>query len=142
MKQKIMLSVQGRQAYMGQTPDTSELVTEGWMEFRDGGWDISYEETELTGLKGATTTFRVEPEQIILTRTGSLNSRMVFRSGVAHDSLYQMEFGALMIRVCATNLFYDITPDGGVIDLVYNIEIENTEAGVIDYHLDIRAMEE
>ena len=46
MKQKIMLSVQGRQAYMGQTPDTIELVTEGWMEFRDGGWDISYEETE------------------------------------------------------------------------------------------------
>ena len=142
MKREVVLSLRGTQTYEGQEPDVIELVTEGTMEFRDGGWDISYEETELTGLKGATTTFRVEPEQIILTRTGSLNSRMVFRSGVAHDSLYQTEFGALMIRVCATNLFYDITPDGGVIDLVYNIEIENTEAGVIDYHLDIRAMEE
>ena len=67
---------------------------------------------------------------------------MVFRQGVAHDSLYQMDFGALMIRVCATNLFFDITPEGGVVDLVYSIEIENTEAGVIDYHLDIRAIEE
>ena len=66
---------------------------------------------------------------------------MVFRQGVAHDSLYRMEFGALMIRVCATNLFFDITPAGGVIDLVYNIEIENAQAGVIDYHLDIRAIE-
>ena len=141
MIQKVMLSIRGRQSYMGQEPDTIELVTEGRMEFRDGGWDISYEESELTGLEGAATIFRVEPDQITLTRTGSLHSQMVFRQGVAHDSLYRMEFGALMIRVCATNLFYDITPDGGVIDLIYNIEIENAQAGVIDYHLDIRAME-
>ena len=142
MKQKVLLSIQGRQSYLGQKPDTIELVTEGWMEFRDGGWDISYEESELTGLKGATTIFRVDKDQITLTRTGALHSQMVFRQGVAHDSLYQMDFGALMIRVCATNLFYDITSDGGVIDLVYNIEIENSEAGVIDYHLVIRAVED
>ena len=29
--------------------------------------------------------------------------------------------------------------DGGTIDLTYQIVIENTEAGMIDYHLDIRA---
>ena len=32
-------------------------------------------------------------------------------------------------------------PDGGTIDPVYGISIENTEAGEIDYHLDIRAKE-
>ena len=56
-----------------------------------------------------------------------------------HESLYQMPFGALMLSVKATSVFFDIVPDGGVIDLSYNIEIENTQAGVIDYHLDIRA---
>ncbi len=50
-----------------------------------------------------------------------------------------MEFGTLMITVKATNVFYDIVPDGGTIDLTYQIVIENTEAGMIDYHLDIRA---
>ncbi len=139
MKKTVMLSIRGRQSYAGQEPEVIELVTEGTMEFRDGGWDISYEESALTGLQGATTTFRVEQDRVILTRTGSLNSQMVFQTGVAHDSLYQMEFGALMLRVKATQVFYDIVPDGGVIDLVYGIEIENTEAGVIDYHLDIRA---
>lgn len=64
---------------------------------------------------------------------------MVFQEGVPHDSLYQMEFGALMITVNATRVFFDIVPDGGTIDLVYEISIENTEAGLIDYHLDIRA---
>ena len=139
MKQTVVLSITGRQNYPDQEPEVIELVTEGPMEFRSGGWDISYEESELTGLAGVTTTFRVEPDKVVLTRTGALKSQMVFQQGVAHESLYQMPFGALMLTVKATSLFYDIVSDGGVIDLSYNINIENTEAGIIDYHLDIRA---
>ena len=139
MKQAVMLSIRGRQSYDGHEPEVIELVTDGTMEFRNGGWDIAYEETALTGLEGVTTVFRVEPGKVTLSRSGRLNSQMVFQQGVAHESLYQMEFGALMLSVLATSVYYDIVPDGGVIDLVYNISIENTEAGVIDYHLDIRA---
>ncbi len=139
MKQIVVLSIRGRQSYADQEPEVIELVTEGAMEFVKGGWDISYEESALTGLEGVTTTFRVEPGKVTLTRKGALNSHMVFQEGVPHDSLYQMAFGALMLTVKATSVFYDIVPDGGVIDLSYNINIENTEAGVIDYHLDIRA---
>ena len=139
MKQKVMLSIQGRQAYQDQEPDLIELVTEGTMEFAGGGWNICYEESELTGLQGVTTTFRVEPGVVTLTRTGNLKSQMVFRQGQSHDSLYQMDFGALMITVCARSVYFDLTPEGGFIDLVYSIEIEKNEAGMVDYHLDIRA---
>ena len=141
MKKSVVLSIQGRQRYEDQEPEVIELVTEGPMEFANGGWDISYEESALTGLEGVTTTFRVEPDKVTLTRKGALNSRMVFQQGVPHDSLYQMPFGALLLTVNATSVFYDIVPDGGVIDLSYEINIENTQAGVIDYHLDIRAKE-
>ena len=139
MKQDVVLAIRGRQHYDEQEPEVIELVTEGTMEFRDGGWDISYEESELTGLAGVTTTFRVEPGRVTLDRKGALNSQMVFEEGIPHDSLYQMPFGALMLSVKATRVFFDIVPDGGVIDLSYDISIENSEAGVIDYHLDIRA---
>jgi len=139
MKKEVTLSIEGRQTYEDQPPEIIELVTDGTMEFRNGGWDISYEETELTGLAGVTTTFRVEPDKVTLTRKGALNSQMIFQKNVVHESLYQMPFGALMLSVKATSVFFDILPEGGVIDLSYNIEIENTQAGVIDYHLDIRA---
>ena len=139
MKKEVTLAIEGRQTYEDQAPEIIQLVTDGTMEFRDGGWDISYEESELTGLAGVTTTFRVEPDKVTLTRKGALNSQMIFQKGVVHESLYQMPFGALMLSVKATSVFFDILPDGGVIDLSYNIEIENTQAGVIDYHLDIRA---
>ena len=139
MKQAVVLAIRGSQKYADQEPEVIELVTEGWMEFRNGGWDISYEESELTGLAGVTTTFRVEPGRVVLDRKGALNSQMVFEEGVAHESLYQMAFGTLMLTVKASFVYFDIVPDGGTIDLSYNIDIENTEAGVIDYHLDIRA---
>ena len=139
MRIPVVLSIRGRQTYAGQEPDVVELVTEGTMEYVEGGWNISYEESELTGLSGVTTTFRVEPGKVVLTRAGKLNSTMVFQENVPHDSLYQMEFGTLMLTVNATSVFFDIVPDGGTIDLVYEICIENTEAGIIDYHLDIRA---
>lgn len=136
---EIILSIRGQQRYEDQEAEVIELVTEGTMDFRDGGWDISYQESALTGLEGVTTTFRVEQGKVTLSRTGKLRSQMVFQQGVVHESLYQTEFGALMLAVKSTRVFCDIVPDGGVIDLVYRIEIENTAAGEIDYHLDIRA---
>ena len=139
MKQAVVLRICGQQSYDGQEPEVIELMTEGTMEFHDGGWNISYEETELTGLSGVTTTFRVEPEKVILRRTGKLRSEMMFQQGVRHESLYQLDFGALMMTVTAKLVFFDIVSDGGVIDLVYDIEIENSAAGQVDYHLDIRA---
>ena len=138
MKKQVILSVQGRQAYQDQEPDVIELVTEGTLEYRDGGWDIQYAESDLTGLAGVTTTFRVEPDKVILTRTGKLQSQMIFQEGQSHNSLYQMEFGALMITVCATRIFVQLDENGGVIDLIYSIDIEQSTAGTIDYHLELQ----
>ena len=139
MTQPVVLSIRGRQRYDGQEPDVIELMTDGTMAFVDGGWDISYEETELTGMAGVTTTFRVEPGKVTLRRSGKLRSEMVFQEGVRHESLYQLDFGALLMTVTAKQVYYDIVSDGGTIDIVYSIEIENSAAGIVDYHLDIRA---
>ncbi len=138
MKIPVILSICGRQAYQDQEPDTVELVTEGTLEYRDGGWDIQYEESDLTGLQGVNTLFRVEQHKVELIRQGKLHSHMVFRKGVPHESLYQMEFGALMISVCAKQIFVQLDENGGMIDLVYSIEIEQSAAGEVDYHLEIR----
>ena len=137
MKIPVMLSICGRQAYMDQEPDVIELITEGIMEFSDGGWNICYEESDLTGLAGVVTTFRVEHDKIKLSRTGRLSSEMVFQEGISHSSLYQMDFGALQITVCATRIFAQLGEGAGMIDLVYNIDIEQSATGTVDYHLEI-----
>ncbi len=141
MKKAVVLSLCGRQNYVDQEPDTIELVTEGTLEEVAGGWRLCYEESDLTGLQGVSTTFKIQKGAVTLIRTGKLNSEMVFRENIPHDSLYRTEFGALMLTVCATKIEADITPEGGSIDLVYTVEIEQNAAGQIEYHLDIKVKE-
>ena len=138
MNNNVVLSVRGRQRYADQEPEEIELVTEGVLEQEGTAWKLSYEESELTGLQGVSTTFLIDQKNVTLKRTGRLNSQMVFQEGVAYDSLYQMEFGTMMLTVCATKVEVDLTPEGGTIDLKYKIEIEQNAAGMIEYHLDIR----
>lgn len=139
MKKDVILSLKGTQTYAGQEPDTIELITDGILEQTSGGWKLQYEESALTGLEGVRTTFLLEDGVVTLTRTGNLNSQMIFREGIAHESLYQMEFGALLISVCASQIRWEISWQGGTVDLNYQIEIEQSAAGSVAYHLDIKA---
>ena len=138
MKQTVALSICGTQAYPGQEPQTIELTTDGTLTNRGDCWEISYEESELTGLAGVTTTFRLEPGQVTLERIGPLRSKMVFQEGVPHESLYEMEFGALLMTVCAKSIEACISNNGGTVDLLYSISIENGDAGIVEYHLEIK----
>ena len=137
MKWDVLLKLRGTQSYPGQEPDVIELTTDGQLERTENGWNLSYEESALTGMEGVMTTFRVEPGKVTLDRTGALRSTMIFEEGVPHDSLYQLDFGALLMRICAKKVRFEITPAGGTVDLLYTVEIEQNEAGTVDYHLEI-----
>lgn len=137
MKIPVMLKISGRQNYLDQDPEIIELTTEGVLERSGEGWRICYEESELTGLKGVTTTFHIVPGKVSLIRTGALRSEMHFEVGQYHHSLYQMEFGALQITVYASQVDYELDETGGAVDLVYAIDIENTASGLIIYHLEV-----
>ena len=129
MSQSVILSIQGRQSYRGQEPDSIELVSEGELSYRDGGWDVCYQESELTGLAGVTTTFRVEPGKVTLTRTGKVNSQMVFEEGRQHTSLYETLFGELTVDIQTSRLRHNLSERGGVMDIKYSIAVEHTTTG-------------
>ena len=133
----VMLHIRGIQRYRDQDPDVIELTTEGTLEKQKEVWEISYEESDLTGLAGVTTTFRVGPRGVILKRTGKIQNQMIFMEGRRHESLYQIDIGALMIAVKATKVQHQLSQQGGTVDIHYNIEIEDTTAGTVEYHLDI-----
>lgn len=136
----VMLQIKGVQKYQGQDPEIIELTTEGTMERQKEVWEIAYEESDLTGLAGVTTAFRVGPRGVVLKRTGKLENQMIFMEGKRHESLYRIDIGALMIAVKATKVKSAVAEQGGTVDIHYNIEIEDTAMGTVEYHVDIQPL--
>ena len=134
----VMLQIKGIQKYQGQEPEIIELTTEGTMEKQKEVWEIAYEESDLTGLAGVTTAFRVGPRGVVLKRTGKLENQMIFMEGKRHESLYRIDIGALMIAVKATKVNSAVDERGGTLDIHYHIEIEDTAMGTVEYHVEVQ----
>lgn len=128
-KLPVLLSIRGEQYYSGVDPDATELMTEGTMELTPAGLVLSYEESSLTGMEGTTTTFEVRGPQVILTRSGAVNSQMIFEEGQQHTSLYETPFGELTVDIQTSRLRHNLTDRGGLMEIRYSIAVEHTVTG-------------
>ena len=125
----VLLSIRGEQYFDGMEPDITELMTEGTMELMPEGVAFSYEESALTGMEGTTTTFETRGRQVILTRSGAVNSQMIFEEGRQHTSLYETPFGELSVDIQTSRLRSTVTARGGLMEIRYSIAVEHTVTG-------------
>lgn len=138
IEKEVLLTITGTQHFQDEAPETTKLVTEGVLRCEDGAVELSYEETELTGLTGTRTTFRIEGGRVVLTRSGAMESRMVFAVGQEEHSLYDIGYGALMIAVRAESIRSNVGENGGTLQVAYAISIEEETAGEIEYVIEVR----
>ena len=128
-KLPVMLSIRGEQYFDGIDPDAQELMTEGTMTLTEDGMVLAYQETALTGMEGTTTRFQVQGPRVILTRSGTVNSQMVFEEGRQHTSLYETPFGELSVDIQTSVLKHNLTERGGLMEIKYSIAVEHTVTG-------------
>ena len=141
MEKDVVISIKGMQNYEGEEPDTIELVTEGRLTRDEGGYTLSYQESELTGLEGTLTTIQVEGEQVTLMRVGEVNAQMVFQEGRRHLSMYNTPYGAMAIGVNTRRLLADLNDQGGNIEIDYAIEIDHAIAGRNIFRIKVKEAE-
>ena len=128
-KLPVLLSIRGEQYFDDIDPDATELMTEGTMEVTEDGIVLSYEESELTGMEGTTTTFEVKGPRVTLSRSGAVNSQMVFEEGRQHTSLYETPFGELSVDIQTSELKHNLSERGGLMEIKYSIAVEHTVTG-------------
>ena len=128
-KLPVTLFIRGEQYFDDVDPDATELMTEGTLELTEAGLRLRYQETELTGMEGTDTTFEVRGPQVILTRTGKVNSQMVFEEGRQHTSLYETPFGELTVDIQTGRLRHNLSERGGLLEIKYSIAVEHTVTG-------------
>lgn len=134
----VILFVRGEQDYQGQEPDGTELMTEGTLRTTPEGFLLSYEESALTGMEGTTTTFELRGDQVWLTRTGTVNSQMIFEEGRRHTSLYETPMGDMTIDVLTSRLRHHMTERGGLLEICYSISLEHAVTGKSSFKIRVR----
>ena len=139
MEKPIILSVRGQQLYENQQPEVTELVTEGtWEQDEQGQITLRYQETELTGLEGTSTTFHIVPGCVTLIREGQLNSEMVFEYGRRHLSMYATPYGTIAIGVNTRSMSVDLNEDGGQVEIHYTLEVDHAVMSENLFHLSVK----
>lgn len=140
MTDNVIISIKGKQLYAEAGPDEMELVTAGTLK-RDGagGYTVSYQETELTGLEGTVTKLHIKKGgQVTLLREGSINSQMVFEEGRRHLSMYETPYGALSIGINTKRMRSTVGEAGGDLEIDYAIEIDNLIAGQNLFRMNVK----
>ncbi len=135
MEKKVLLTIRSVQQFQQEEPEVTKLVTEGWLSAEGESIQLSYWETELTGLQGTKTSFHIEKDKVILLRSGVVESKMTFVVGQEDRSLYDMGYGALMITVRTEKIESDLGEKGGKLTVSYGIVIEEETAGSIRYEI-------
>ena len=135
----VMISVRGEQYFDGVDPDATELMTEGTLETTDTDLLLRYRESELTGMEGTETTFEIGPRRVILRRSGSVSSQMVFEEGQQHTSLYETPYGELTVDIQTSRLLHNLTERGGLMEIKYSIAVEHVVTGRNCFKIRVRA---
>lgn len=139
MTENVIISIKGKQLYAESSPEEMELVTSGTLKRNGrGGYTVSYQETELTGLEGTTTRLNIDGGRVTLLREGNINSQMVFEEGRRHLSMYETPYGALSIGVNTRRMRSTLGEAGGDLEIDYAIEIDNLVAGQNLFRMNVK----
>ncbi len=111
--------------YAAEGEDKIELLTKGRFAEKDGKYYIIYEESEVTGFEGTTTTIKVSEDKLTLTRRGRFNSRMEFIRGEKRLCNYPTPYGAIPVAVDPISLETNLNGEGGSVDIIYMLDLSN-----------------
>lgn len=136
-EKEVRVTVRGTQVSDGEDPQTIELITDGIYSGGPGAWEIRYTESEMTDLAGVETCFRVSDDTIVLARSGSVTTEMVFRAGEKTESLYDVGVGALLLTVTSRRVDIDLHEYGGSFEFDYTVELEHTLVGSNTYRVTV-----
>jgi uncharacterized beta-barrel protein YwiB (DUF1934 family) len=120
-----VIYVEGLLVNSGTVENTAQIMTEGKYFKKEGGYFLSYKESEMTGMEGTTTSISVIDGAVTILRFGTVNTQLIFREGGKHISHYDTGVGSFTFGVFANKVDSDLDEKGGTISINYSIEAEN-----------------
>lgn len=121
MKNNAVIHVLSKQS--DKKEDAIEVVTPGSFYKKDNFFYAIYDETELSGMEGTTTTLKISSDKFSLIRMGNTIARMDFQKSKENVSLYDTPYGTLELKIKTKDLNINIDENGGDVFIDYNMSI-------------------
>ena len=134
----VIISITGVQNFTQGSDDTVELVTEGKYSYRDGRGELSYMESELTGMQGTRTSFTFGPDEVVLSREGTLTSKMVFREGTKNTFLYDTPYGSTTMGLDTHKIRSSLGERGGDLEIDYIVDFDHAVVGRNKFKINVK----
>lgn len=107
---------------------TTELTTMGkFKKLEGGGFQIRYEESEVTGFKGSTTCLSFFGNNLVnLNRTGAASSDLILEKDKKHHCHYGTPYGDFTMGIFTHCIDNNVGTDGGELYLKYTVDINSS----------------
>lgn len=104
-----------------------ETVSFGKMAEKNGKFYVFYDETEAVGMKGTKTTIKWNYDNVVIIRSGTVESRQEFAKGLECISVYKTPYMMFSLKT-NTEYLYVYCRDGvWTIELEYMLELAEQE---------------
>ena len=121
MRYDVLLTVRSEQDYEGGEHDEFTLSTDGVLESTPEGWTLCYDQTAEN--EQTNTVLAIGAQRVVLRRSGTLRSEMVFEVGKTHTTVYEMPFGTLPMEVSTDSIRQKLSERGGLLEIRYRITV-------------------
>lgn len=119
---KVKINIKGTQEIDDQT-ETIEMISEGTLRKTDGGFVICYNEGEITGQPKTRTTLTVSNDKTaVISRSGTMSSRLIIKEGQRNNCFYSSPIGMLELGIYGEKVCHKLTEKGGEINLGYTLD--------------------
>jgi uncharacterized beta-barrel protein YwiB (DUF1934 family) len=124
-----MLKIIGSQITRDEGDERMEFITEGKYVEEDGAVLLLYDESELSGMEGCTTSLRIMGGKIKMERYGDhigVDTAIEFEQGRRFKGYYDTPFGSVEMEVLTNFIVNNIERKNasGYLDIDYNISLK------------------
>ena len=127
MKKKATIYILGTQ-YVDDDKDFVELTTEGEFCQKNGSFFLTYSEDELSGIKGAKTTIKIDGnKKALIMKNGRSGSTLIIEPEKRNICGYETEYGDLLFGISDCDIYCNLTECGGDAKLKYTLDVNNEQ---------------
>lgn len=123
-KRDVLISIKGLSG-TDEDGENIELVTGGQYSFEGRRAAFEYMESELTGMKGTKTSICVEPDSVMVVRSGTVNMQMLFQEGRKNYFNYNTPYGSMTMGLATQCIINELTGQGGRLEVRYMMDVDS-----------------